>query len=309
MPISEQVQLSFDWGGLKLAGSLHLPSGAGPYPAVLMTQGSGPADRDSGGYFEPIRQTFIDRGIATFAFDKPGCGESSGDWRDYALEGRTEQVVAALELVRNQPAVTGDRVGIWGHSQGGWLVQKLAGRRGDLAFAIASSAPSIGVQEQMLYDGEQMIRNHGYDQREMRDALTLTRALHRAAATGADFASISAQLLEPASLQPWYDSFPTIDDAGDWKHVKLLIGEPHDPLSDLKRITCPFLAVYGGLDTLLPPWQGAEESGRALEAAECPDATVVVLPLGDHRIQDPDTKEFVDGYLSVLGDWTANRAH
>ena len=88
MSITEEVKLSFDWGGLKLAGSLDLPSGAGRHPAVLMAQGSGPADRDSGGYFEPIRQTFIDRGVATFAFDKPGCGESSGDWRHYALEAR-----------------------------------------------------------------------------------------------------------------------------------------------------------------------------------------------------------------------------
>jgi pimeloyl-ACP methyl ester carboxylesterase len=125
---------------------------------------------------------------------------------------------------------------------------------------------------------------------------------------GADFESISGALLEPASLQPWYDSYPTIDGAGDWLHVKLLISEPHEPLSDLRRTTCSFLAVYGGLDTLLPPWRGAEESGRALAAAATPDATVVVFPLGDHRIQDPSTEEFVDGYLDLLGGWTANRA-
>ncbi len=309
VPISDEVVLSFDWSGLKLAGSLHLPSGAGPHPAVVMAQGSGPADRDSGGYFESIRKTFIDRGIATFAFDKPGCGVSSGDWRHYGLEDRAEQLVAAFELVRNQPAITGEKVGIYGHSQGGWLVQKLAGRHGALAFALASSGPTIGIEEQILYDCEQAVRSHGHDQHEIRDALTLTRALHTAAAEGADFESISGQLLEPASLQPWYDSCPTIDDAGDWEHVKVLIGEPHEPLSDLKRITCPFLAVYGGLDTLLPPWQGAEESGRALAAAESPDVTVVVFPLGDHRLQDPASTEFVDGYLDLLGDWAANRAH
>ena len=67
------------------------------------------------------------------------------------------------------------------------------------------------------------------------------------------------------------------------------------------------LAVYGGLDPLLPPWQGAEQSGRALAAAASTDVTVAVFPLGDHRLQDPDTEQFVDGYLNLLGDWTVKR--
>ncbi len=263
MPMSVEVHLSFGWSGLRLAGSLHLPSGVGPYPAVLMAQGSGPADRDSGGYFVPIRQAFIDRGIATFAFDKPGCGESSGSWRHYALEGRADQAVAALGHVRNHPAITGKRVGIWGHSQGGWLVQKLASRSLDLAFAIASSGPTIGVREQIPYDCEHTLRNQGYNDREIRDALTLTRELQQAATEGADFESISSRLLTPASRTPWYSSYPTVDDADDWEHFKLLLGEPFEPLSALGSADCPFLAVYGGLDHLLPPWRGAHP-GRSV---------------------------------------------
>jgi len=309
VPKSEEVKLSFEWGGLKLAGSLHLPAGAGPHPAVVMAQGSGPADRDSGGYFRPIRQAFIGRGVATFAFDKPGCGESSGEWQRYALEGRAEQLVAGLEVVRNHRAIRGERVGIFGHSQGGWLVQKLAGRDGALAFAIASAGPTLCVEDQILYDCEQSISSQGDDEHEVRDAMALTRALHRAAVDDADFEFIESQLLRPASVQPWYDRFSTIDDARDWQHVKLLLGETHEPVSDLERVACPFLAVYGGLDALLPPWRGAEESGRALAAAGSPDVTVVVLPLGDHRMQDPDTGDFVDGYLNLLGDWTAHRAN
>ncbi|WP_367281743.1 alpha/beta hydrolase family protein [Ilumatobacter sp.] len=169
----EQIDIQFAWGGLALAGSLHLPSGAGPHPAVVMAQGSGPADRDSGGYFEPIRRTFLDRGIATFAFDKPGCGASTGDWRHYGLAGRADQTVAALDLTRNHAAVDPERVGIWGHSQGGWLVQMLAGRPIELAFAIASSAPTIGVQDQILYDVEHTLRDHDHGDRDVGDALAL----------------------------------------------------------------------------------------------------------------------------------------
>ncbi|MCP5027309.1 MAG: alpha/beta fold hydrolase [Actinomycetia bacterium] len=308
MATSEEVRLLFDWGGLSLAGSLHVPAGAGLRPAVVMAQGSGPADRESDGYFGPIRQTFLDRGIATFAFDKPGCGASSGDWRHYGLFGRADQIVAALDLVRNHPAVDGDRVGIWGHSQGGWLVQMLAGRPLPLAFAIASSGPTIGVGEQIRYDCEHTLRDRGHDDDEIRQALVLARELHRAAADGVAFEAISSQLLEPASRHSWYRSYPTIDNDADWQHARLLTGEPFEPVSALGGVECPFLSVYGGLDRLLPPWRGAQEAGHALANAASPDTTVVVFPRGDHRIQDARTSDFVDGYLDLLGDWTARRA-
>ncbi len=274
-----------------------------------MAQGSGPADRDCGGYFEPIRATFLDRGVATYAFDKPGCGESTGDWRHDGLEDRVDQVIAALELVRNHRSVAADRVGLWGQSQGGWLVQKVAGRRVELGFAIANSAPTIPVSEQVLYDCEQSMRGRGFGEGDLQAALDLARELYDHAAQGSDHRSISIQVLDRARRQPWYDAFPTIEDSDDWEHLKLLLREPHDPLSDLEGIACPFLAVYGGLDVLLPPWRGAEESGRALAASESGDVTVVVFPVGDHRIQDPRTERFVTGYLDLLGAWTGDRAH
>jgi len=306
--MSEEVRLSFDWDGVRLAGSLHVPVGVGPWPSVVMAQGSGAANRDSDGYFGPIRETFLDRGIATFAFDKPGCGESSGDWHHYGLAGRAGQIVASLDLVRDHPAVDAERVGIWGHSQGGWLVQMLAGRTLQLAFAIASSGPTIGVREQILYDCEQTLRSLGHDDEEIRQALALTEELHQAAIDSAAFEAIHRQLLEPASRKPWYGNYPAIEDADDWHHVQVLVGEPFEPVASLGRVECPFLAVYGGLDRLLPPWRGAQEAGHALAAAASPDVTVVVFPLGDHRIQDTRTGSFVDGYLDLLGDWTSRRA-
>src|SRR5262245_3634931 len=63
-------EFSFVWRGLTLAGTLHLPAAPPPHPAVLMLQGSGPADRDAGDYFPPIRDAFLARGIAAYSFDK-----------------------------------------------------------------------------------------------------------------------------------------------------------------------------------------------------------------------------------------------
>ena len=305
---NEELILSFEWSGLTLTGSLHLPLGPGPHHAVVMAQGSGPSDRDADGYFVPIRQCFLERGIATFAFDKPGCGSSSGDWRNYGLEDRTQQLVTALDIVRENPAIRDQRVGAWGHSQGGWLVQKLAGRNDALDFAVTSSGPSLNVADQIVYDCEQTIRDDGFSKDAVNEALILARSIQSAAASKMSFESLHRELITSVSNRNWFASFPTIDDAMDWHHFTKLVVDPHDPATDLEGATCPFLAVFGGLDDLLPPWTGAEDIGRALTAAGNSDATVMVFPGGSHRLEDPATGEFVTGYLETLGDWAAHRA-
>ena len=87
--------------------------------------------------------------------------------------------------------------------------------------------------------------------------------------------------------------------------MRRFMGEAFDPLTALRRVAVPFLAVYGGRDVLVPAWRSAAETGEAVAAADTSDATVVVFPTGDHRIGEAG--EFVPGYLDLLGDWAARR--
>jgi pimeloyl-ACP methyl ester carboxylesterase len=303
-----QQDLSFHWNGLTLEATLHLPAADGPHPVVLMMQGSGPADRDGNGYFPMIREAFLAQRIATYAFDKPGCGTSTGDWRDYALEGRAEQSIAALESLRLDPAIDPGRMGVWGQSQGGWLVQLLAGRDAHISFAMANSGPSIGPAEQDLYGCEHSMRTQGHPEGEIMQALTFIRDLSREAQLGTGYDAVDTQLLSAARDEPWY-GYLTIDDEHEWRQGCMFADERYEPTEALLQVRCPFLAIYGGRDVLLPAWQSARESGQALDEAGNPDVTVVVFPNADHRIRHPGTEVFVPGYLDLLGEWAARRAH
>lgn len=303
---SREVELEFGWGGLTLAGTLHLPEGYRPAPTVLMMQGSGPTDRDSEGYFPPIRKAFLDRGIAVFSFDKPGVGGSSGDWRDHALEDRTSQALAALEALSAHPGIDGTRLGVWGHSQGGWLAQILASRRPDLSFAICNSGPAIGIAEQDLYGCEHTMRSKGHTEEEIERALRFLAALHQEAAHGTGFGVVDEAIVTDARDQPWY-GYLTIDDATDWRFMCRVMSEDYDPVVTMSQIRCPYLAVYGGLDLLVPAWESARASGDALHSAENLDAAVVVFPGGDHRLQDPETGKLAPEYLDLITDWAARR--
>ena len=307
--MTSEHPVSTTWRNATLAGTLHTPSTADPWPVptVLMLQGSGPSDRDSNGYFAAIRRAFIDRGVATLAFDKPGCGQSSGDWRQHGLRDRADQARAVLHDLAQHPAIDRERVGLFGHSQGGWLVQMLAAELDDLRFAVASSGPSITVAAQDRYAVEQTMRADGCDDRNVADALEYLDAVHQAALDGHAYERVESDLLEDARRQSWF-RYHAIGSEADWELARLLVGDPYQPLDSLRRIGCPFLAIFGGADVLVPAWRCAEETGRALADAGNPDATVVVLPGADHRLQLPSTERLVPGYLDLLADWVGRRA-
>ncbi len=298
--------LALAWEGITLAGTLHLPPGSPPHPVVLLLQGSGPADRDADGYFPPIRDTFLSRGIATLSFDKPGCGESSGDWRDYALDGRTGQALATIGWLRDHAALDPARVGVWGQSQGGWLVQILAARLPDLACAVANSGAAIGAEAQDRAGCAGTMRAAGKPAGDIARALAFIDAVHAAARRGDDYATVEAALLAPARGQPWY-GYLTLDDAADWAGTRRFIAERYEPEATLRQIRCPLLALFGARDVLVPAWESAAIYDRALGDAGNRDVTLAIFPQGNHRIRIEETGAFCPGYLDLLGDWVARR--
>lgn len=295
--------IAFKWNDIDLVGALHLPDLDSPSPVVVMIQGSGPSDRTSNGYFPPIRDAFLAAGVGTFAFDKPGCGDSSGDWRDHGLLARADQVRAAINTLRRHTSVQTESIGVWGQSQGGWLVQMLAAQLSNLPFAIANSGPSIDLPSQDLYGCEHSMRASGHTEAHIQLALSFVADIHGAARDGLSYEDVEAQLLASARTQPWY-SYMTIDDETDWQLVIRFTTDEYSPLEAIRQISCPFLAVYGGRDVLLPAWQSARETGHALQRAGNADSAVVVFPEGDHRIKHTNGT-FVSGYLDLLTDWTA----
>lgn len=302
-----QLDIGFDWEDIHLVGTLHLPGDTGPHPVVIMLQGSGPSDRDADDYFIPIRDALLEAGVGVYSFDKPGCGESTGNWRDYALQGRADQASAARAMIQARPEVVAELVGFWGQSQGGWLVQILAARHDDLPFAISNSGPSIGVEKQDLYACEHMMRADGCVESDIEQALEFVRAGHAAAAEGVAYSEVFTELIEPASSQPWHRYVP-VGDEDDWAQMCRFVTEAYAPLETIRTIRVPFLAVYGARDVLVPAWESARDVGLALQSAPTNDSTVVVFPGGDHRIHDAYHSGFTLGYLTLLRDWLRVRA-
>jgi pimeloyl-ACP methyl ester carboxylesterase len=128
--------VTFTSADVRLAGSLTVPDRDGLVPGVVMVGGSGPADRTNDGYFSAIRRHLVDAGIAVLSYDKRGVGASSGEWRDTSLDDLASDALAALNILRTQPGIRASNVGLFGHSEGGWVVLHSAAARDDVSWVV-----------------------------------------------------------------------------------------------------------------------------------------------------------------------------
>jgi uncharacterized protein len=110
--------------GLVLAGTLTMPAGPGPHPAVLLLHGSGRLDRH--GNTRRLRMdlgpqlatALAEAGIATFRYDRRGVGATPGDWRATGFVDNRQDAVAALRALAARPDIQTDAIAVVGHSEG-----------------------------------------------------------------------------------------------------------------------------------------------------------------------------------------------
>lgn len=132
-------EVSFRHGEDALAGSLYCPRGSGPYPAIVMILGSDRQDRSYGGVGPALGAHFARAGFACLTWDKPGVGKSTGDYNTQTFRDRADEAFAAVRLLRGRKEIRQDRIGLWGHRQGGMVAPLAASLSDEVAFLIEVS--------------------------------------------------------------------------------------------------------------------------------------------------------------------------
>lgn len=278
MPESE-LALARDWG--QLCGSLLLPEGTGPWPAVLIVAGSGPTDRDGNNPLlaEPndnlklLAQALAGHGIASLRYDKRGIGAS----RDPALSEdalRFEDLVAdAVTLGRalqDDPRL-GELV-LLGHSEGA-LIATLAAA--SLAPRAVVSVSGAGERASTLMRKQIAV---ALPPELNEPALKALDALE--AQRPAEGVPETLLLLFRPSVQPYLIS---------WFR--------HHPAEALAQLEVPALLVHGDADAQVPV-----EHAHLLHAAR-PGARLRVVEGMDHLLAvQGDVKR---GVAEVAGEVAA----
>jgi hypothetical protein len=286
------LELEADSGGVRLAGTLWRPAGEA-MAGVLMHPGSGPSDRDNDVLFPPIREHLLGAGIAVCSFDKRGVGGSAGSWLEAGLYEQADDLLAALAVFESE-SPRGMPIGLFGHSQGGWVVVEAASRGVPLEFVITNSGPGVSPARQERYSLANKLTEEripealaAYDAvvAVMRKRPGLAAGLHQLDAAGVP-----------------YRELPGLEFVFEDEAIWCLFAEisDYDPAAALSRIAAPVLALFGAADKVTPP----DESVAALRAAVRPELLQVeVFPEGDHRLYHGEPPRFVHGYLDRISSF------
>jgi predicted acyl esterase len=91
--------------GVRLAGTLTLPKGPGPFPAVVLINGSGATGRDEPNaghrHFLVLADHLTRQGLAVLRYDKRGVGASPGDVGAATLEDLASDAAGAVAYLRS----------------------------------------------------------------------------------------------------------------------------------------------------------------------------------------------------------------
>ena len=313
LPEPSTEEFSFESGGFRLVGDLSLPGGEGPYPAVIMVSGSGSQTRSSTPTSSLVLRTFRDAGFAVLSWDKPGSGESTGEFEEgQGLRQRAEILAQGIRVLGQHPAIDATKVGLWGLSQAGWVMPLAMELTDDISFMISVSGGGEDSIEQGAYQISEQLVCRGVP----RDQAELAEKWGPQAAKGESYV-LYVEAMEILLPIPGMDQFIGSEMAseGDWQPWPPEIDAYFDPVTVLERTTIPVLAVFGEMDKNIDPIQGAAAYERALTAAGNPDFHVELIPGIGHTMQKQMTgcigepgSGVSERYTELMEEWAAKLA-
>jgi hypothetical protein len=292
-PFGPVEELTFQSGPFKVVGDLRLPAGEGPFPVVLFVHGDGPADRIGAlGLYLPIMERMLQAGFATFAWDKPGTGESTGNLSEPNLRHQRAQILLdAIELMKSRPEIDPKRIGVWGASQAGWVIPIALTQTQDIAFVICESCAGESGLDQMAYQVTAfgLCEDMSKEKSAERDRLWKELDQNRSFETYADYLAYRENLADLAALVPVsLDNWPVVPEDA-WQANPIENEHVWNPVAVIREVDIPVLAIFGDQDRQGDPLQGAYAYRKALGEAGNPKSRVEVFPNANHDLAKSKT--------------------
>jgi pimeloyl-ACP methyl ester carboxylesterase len=333
---AEEVTYRNATDSTRFAGTLTLPPGDGPFPAVVLITGSGAQNRDETvmGHrpFLVLADHLTRQGIAVLRADDRGVGGSTGSLMAATIEDNVGDALAAVRLLRAHPRIDPARVGLIGHSEGGWVAPLAASRSDAVAFVVMLAGPAVSGEEILYAQTRAISRASGASPASIEASEAVARQIYRIILTEPDSARAISSILAltdtilrtlppdqaaaldsawnaPGRAEQFRQGLPTT--VTPWFRFLLA----YDPAAALDALRVPVLALFGELDLQVPPAQSVPVLERLW--ADHPDATIHVFPGLNHLFQHAQTglvaeyatieETFAAEALNRISEWITRR--
>jgi uncharacterized protein len=305
-------EVSIANGPVTLSGTLTLPAGPGPYPALVLVHGSNALTRD---VFGPWSRYFAGLGYAVLAYDKRGTGTSTGDWKQADFAALGTDVLAGVRTLAARPDIRADRIGLWGASQAGWIMPVVAARAPkEIAFLIVHAGSGTTVREEGLLYIRNELKFAGLPDASVAVGVRYQELDDAVSQSGAGFEELMRYYETHSKAETWL--WPPRP-ADDWFRPYYRMLMDFDPAPSWRRVTAPVLLFFGELDANVPPHESWPPIERALVQAGNARVTHILLPKANHlfleartggRDEYPGLNRFVPGYFARMAEWLEEMA-
>lgn len=258
-----------DWS---LGGTLTLPVGKGPFPCVILVQGSGPHDRDETiGPNKPFRDLawgLATRGVASLRYDKRTFrhGMKMIDKGKVTLDDEvTDDVLSAAKALRSRKEIDPKRIFIVGHSLGAFVAPRVGEKDPTLAGLVLLAGNSRPLEDLVIEQFSYIYSLDGGPTEKQKEELAeLRKKIDKVRGKLAD--DTPAKEL-PLGLSVTY-----------WKSLKA-----YDQTGTAAKLTMPILVLQGERDYQVTM---ADFAGWKKALAGRENATLKSYPALNHLFMD-----------------------
>jgi pimeloyl-ACP methyl ester carboxylesterase len=278
----------------RLSGTVWAPDLQFPTPGVVLIGGSGPTDRTNGGYFDALRDSLVAAGVTVIAFDKRGVGSSTGAWASAGVDELAADVGAAVETLRAHPLVDPDAIGLFGHSEGGWVALHASAQGTADRYLVLNSCPAVSFLEAEVH----ALTAAGVAPGRARALFGRLREAVRADADRATAVRLIADESDPILREVLEGTGFRLSDES---YAQLRAWIDYSPDPDLNSLRTPTLAIYGMQDPLTPVQASVDRL-----AVLAPTVRSQVFVGADHRLYIDGA--LAPGYLDAVTAWCTSSA-
>lgn len=290
--------------GVTLAGTLTLPKGDGPFPAVILISGSGPQNRDEEllGHkpFLVIADHFTRNGIAVLRFDDRGVGQSTGDFATATSADFATDVQAGVEYLKTRKEINARKIGLAGHSEGGLIAPMVAAKSADVAFIVLMAGPGVSGDKVIRLQSRLISKAEGKSEQEIKAddnfLKTAFKELKKTKNIEATRLKLKNTMMKEMEKLPAADKekLGNLDQVATsqvnsitspWFRYFLF----YDPATSLEKVKCPVMAINGGKDLQVDPNQNLPAISSALKKGGNTRFVVKEIPGLNHLFQHTDT--------------------
>jgi uncharacterized protein len=324
---SEDVTFSNDNFNIKLAGTLTIPAGNGPFPAVILITGSGGQNRNEElmGHkpFWVIADYLSRNGIAVLRYDDRGVGKSQGTQLNATTADLATDARAAFSFLKNNRRINQKEIGLIGHSEGGLIAPIIASDNPDISFIVSLAGPGVTGQQIVIRQAQEIGRLSGSSEKQIKETTETNKKLYAVLRKEKDnkkaevkIIALYKEILEKkktpktetenavnqlratfgASTYTWFRYFIMTDPAIFWKEVK-----------------CPVLALNGEKDLQVAAHENLPAIEKALKSSGNKSIKTIKLNGLNHLFQHCKTglpaeygqieETFSPEALRIITDW------